>query len=95
MCKYTIYSIAIIRHLYDYYKAAIPLGKVQEYARLFTLDSLLPPREVKQLHVPTHTPPISHLRIYDDAYYYKLCPSNQPYVIRGEQILLNHLKEVY
>jgi hypothetical protein len=75
-CKYAIHSIAIARHLYNYYKAAIPLGKVQEYARLFTPDSLLPPREVKQLHVPTYTPPISHLRIYNNAYYYKLCLPN-------------------
>lgn len=94
-CKYAIHSAAITRHLYDHHKAAIPLGKVQEYARLFTPDSLLSPREVKQLCVPTHTPPISYLRIYDDAYYCKLCPPNQPYVIRSEQILLNHLKEVH
>lgn len=95
MCKYAIHSTAITRHLYDHHKADIPLGKVQEYAHLFTPDSLLPPREVKQLHVPTHTPPISHLRIYDDAYCCKLCPPNQRYVIRGEQILLNNLKEVH
>jgi hypothetical protein len=93
--KYVIHSIAIVRHLYDHHKAAIPLSKVQEYARLFTPDSLLLPREVKQLHVPTYTPPISHLRIYDNAYYCKLCPPNQLYVIRGERILLNHLKEVH
>jgi hypothetical protein len=95
-CKYAIHSTAVAGHLYDHHKAAIPLGKVQEYSRLFTPDSLLPPREVKQLHVSTHTPPISHLRIYDDASYCcKLCPPNQPYVIRGEQILLNHLKEAH
>src|ERR1700716_13472 len=94
-CKYAIHSTAITRHLYDHHKAAVPPRKIQEYARLFTPDSLLPPREVKRLHVPTQTPPISHLRIYDDAYCCKLCPPNQPYVIRGEQILLNHLKEAH
>jgi hypothetical protein len=94
-CKYAIHSTAVAGHLYDHHKAAIPLGKVQEYARLFTPDSLLLPREVKQLHVPTHTPLIAHLRIYDDAYSCKLCPPNQPYVIRGERILLNHLKEAH
>ena len=79
-CKYAIHSPAITRHLYGHHKAAVPPRKIQEYARLF----LLPPREVKRLHVPTYTPPISHLRIYDDAYYYKLYPPNQPYVIWGE-----------
>jgi hypothetical protein len=66
-CKYVIHSTPITSHLYAHNKATIPLGKVQEYARLFTPDSRLPPREVKQLHVPTYTSPIPHLRIYVDT----------------------------
>ena len=61
----------------------------------FPPDSLLPPREVKQLYVPTTILPIPHLRIYDDAYCCKLCPPDQPYVIRSEKILLGHLKEAH
>jgi hypothetical protein len=94
-CKYAVHSTAIPGHLYDHHKAIIPPGKVQEYARLFTPDSLLPLRKVKQLYVPTTILPISHLRIYKDAYCCKLCPPDQQYVIRSEKILLGHLKEAY
>jgi hypothetical protein len=94
-CQYAIHSTAVARHLYSRHKAAIPRGKVQEYARLFTPDSLLPPREVRQLHVPTNAPPILHLRIHSNGYCCKLCPTNQPYVICTEDILLHHLKEVH
>ena len=42
-CKYAVQSIAVIQHLYAFHKASFPPRKVQEYARLFTPDSLLPP----------------------------------------------------
>lgn len=94
-CKYAIQSTAVARHLYKHHKATIPPGKVQEYARLFTPDSLLPAREVIQLHVLTDTAPISHLQIHNNGYCCKLCSPNQPYVICDENILLRHLKEVH
>jgi len=81
-CQYAIHSTAVARHLYDNHKGAIPHGKTQEYARLFTPDYLLLPREVKQLHVLINTPLIPHLRIYNNAYCYKLYSPEQPFVIR-------------
>ncbi|TEY20812.1 hypothetical protein BOTCAL_1739g00010 [Botryotinia calthae] len=94
-CKYALHSTGIARHLYDYHKSAAPPGKIQEYIRLFTPESLLAPREVKQLHVPINTLPIRYLRIYDDAYCCKLCHLNQPFVIRTRELMVNHLREVH
>jgi hypothetical protein len=94
-CQYAIHSTAIARHLYSRHKAVIPYGKVQEYARLFTPDSLLPPWEIKQLHIPTNAPPILHLQVYNNGYYCKLYSTNQLYVICTEDILFHHLKKVY
>jgi hypothetical protein len=45
--------------------------------------------------MPIYTPPIPHLRLYDDVYCYKFCPPDQLYVIRSKKILLDHLKKAH
>jgi hypothetical protein len=46
-CKYAVHSSAVAHHLYEHHKAAVPVGKIQEYARLFTPEFLIPAHEVK------------------------------------------------
>jgi hypothetical protein len=94
-CKYAIHFTAVARHLYEHHKAVISLGKIQEYARLFTPESLLPAREVKRLYVLINTPLIIHLQVYNNAHCCRLCPSDQPFVIRDERLMINHLREIH
>jgi hypothetical protein len=66
-----------------------------EYASRFAPLPIQDPKDVAQIQLPLHAPPVPYLALYNDSIRCMLCTGERLCVCRNERVMTNHLKRVH